>query len=445
MLQAGFSRIDITPPLGTHLAGNFRKRPAEGALDPLLATCIAFRDGEGSTALIYSIDNLYLTQSVADVTRRIVSEMTGVPEDAVFLACTHIHTGPCMVTKLFPHNPVYNEWFHRQMATLGALALQDLAPAKLLTAEGRAEGVAFIRRFRMKDGTIRTNPGALNPDIKEPIGTPDDTIRLVRVVREGKEELDIVNFQVHPDVVGGKLCTADFPGFVRRTLEGALPGVRVMYLNGCQGDTNHYDITLDPKAPERAYFPYRGYERARYMGQAIAGGVLQVWMKALPAEGPDRVRYCLRDLDTPANMPDPAELPEAERIIKLYEEGSEDALKAINPSLITVLGEAFRKVRLAKRGDPMLHLHMTAVAVGGVAFAGFPGEPFTDIGRATRSASPFGTTITCCLVNGGEGYMPMYSAFAEGGYEARSSNFTAGVAEQLIAGQAKLLKELYED
>ena len=135
---------------------------------------------------------------------------------------------------------------------------------------------------------------------------------------------------------------------MRRTLEGALPGVRVMYLNGCQGDTNHYDITLDPKAPERAYFPYRGYERARYMGQAIAGGVLQVWMKALPAEGPDRVRYCLRDLDTPANMPDPAELPEAERIIRLYEEGREDALKAINPSLITVLGEAFRKVRLAK-------------------------------------------------------------------------------------------------
>ena len=442
MLQAGFSRIDITPPLGTHLAGNFRNRPAEGALDPLLATCIAFRDGEGSTALIY---NLYLMQSVADVTRKVVSEMTGVPEDAVFLACTHIHTGPCMVTKLFPHNPVYNEWFHRQMGTLGALALQDLAPAKLLTAEGKAEGIAFIRRFRMKDGSIRTNPGALNPDIKEPIGTPDETVRLVRVVRDGNEELDIVNFQVHPDVIGGKLCTADFPGFVRRTLEGALPGVRVMYLNGCQGDTNHYDITLDPKAPERAYFPYRGYERARYMGQVIAGGVLQVWMRALPAQGPDRVRYCLRDLDTPANMPDPAELPEAERIIRLYEEGSEDALKAINPSLITVLGEAFRKVRLAKRGDPMLHLHMTAVAVGDVAFAGFPGEPFTDIGRGTRSASPFGTTLTCCLVNGGEGYLPMYSAFAEGGYESRSSNFTPGVAEQLIAGQAKLLRELYED
>ncbi len=448
MLQAGFSRIDITPPLGTHLAGNFRNRPAEGARDPLLATCIAFRDGEGSTALIYSIDNLYLMQSVADVTRKVVSEMTGVPEDAVFLACTHIHTGPCMVTKIFPHNPVYNEWFHRQMGTLGALALQDLAPAKLLTAEGRAEGIAFIRRFRMKDGSIRTNPGPLNPDIKEPIGTPDETVRLVRVVREGKEELDIVNFQVHPDVIGGTKWSADYPGFTRRILEAALPGVKVVYINGAQGDTNHTDISLDPKSPDRKYFPKGkpdGYRRSRYMGQVIAGGVLQVWMKALPIEGPDRVRFMIRDLDFPANMPDPSELPEARRIAALYEAGRLDELTDDGRTVAERKTEAYRKIRVAGYEDPMVHLHMSAVAVGGVAFAGYPVEPFTDMGRGVRAASPFNMTMACCLVNGSQGYLPMYTAFAEGGYEATNSNFSAGVAEQLVAGQAKILKELYQD
>ena len=59
--------------------------------------------------------------------------------------------------------------------------------------------------------------------------------------------------------------------------------------------------------------------------------------------------------------------------------------------------------------------------------------------------SPFGMTLTCCLVNGGEGYLPMYSAFAEGGYEAVNSNLTPGVAEELVAGQAKILGELYRD
>ena len=448
MLQAGFFRGNITPPLGTHMAGYYQDRQADGMLDPLLATCVAFRDGQENTALVFSLDLIGIRQDVADPARAVISKMTGVPEQAVFLACTHIHTGPVTATALFPCNPDYNAWLFEQLGTIGCMAIQDLAPAELLGAQGEARGIAFVRRFRMKDGSIRTNPGRLNPDIKAPIGTPDETLRLVRIVREGKEEIDIVNFQVHPDVIGGTKWSADYPGFTRRILEAALPGVKVMYLNGAQGDTNDTDVSLDPKSPDRKYFPCGkpdGYRRARYMGQVIAGGVLQVWMKALPAEGPDRVRYCVRDLDTPANIPDPSELPEAEHIVALHEAGRDKEIPETGMGVTTLVAEAYRKIRLSKREDPMLHLHMSVIAAGPVAFAGFPGEPFTDIGRGTRSASPFGTTITGCCVNGGEGYLPMYSAFAEGGYEARSSQFTPGVAEQLIAGEAKLLKELYQD
>ena len=99
-------------------------------------------------------------------------------------------------------------------------------------------------------------------------------------------------------------------------------------------------------------------------------------------------------------------------------------------------------LRLAEAGDT-LKLHMSAVTAGNLAFAGFPGEPFTDIGRGVREASPYPFTMACCLVNGSEGYLPMYSAFAEGGYEARSSEFCPGVAEELIAGQARLLRALH--
>jgi hypothetical protein len=46
------------------------------------------------------------------------------------------------------------------------------------------------------------------------------------------------------------------------------------------------------------------------------------------------------------------------------------------------------------------------------------------------------------LTNGSEGYYPMRSAFDEGGYEARSSRYQGGVAEQIIADGQALLKEL---
>ena len=50
--------------------------------------------------------------------------------------------------------------------------------------------------------------------------------------------------------------------------------------------------------------------------------------------------------------------------------------------------------------------------------------------------------MPCCLVNGSTGYFPMQDAYDEGGYEARTSNFKAGVAEQIIAESTKLLSEL---
>ena len=45
MLKAGFGRIDITPPLGVSVQGYYEKRLADGILDPLYATAVAFEDG----------------------------------------------------------------------------------------------------------------------------------------------------------------------------------------------------------------------------------------------------------------------------------------------------------------------------------------------------------------------------------------------------------------
>ena len=50
--------------------------------------------------------------------------------------------------------------------------------------------------------------------------------------------------------------------------------------------------------------------------------------------------------------------------------------------------------------------------------------------------------IPTCCTNGYEGYFPMTDAYVEGGYEARSSRFSAGVAELMIEEGRKLLADL---
>ena len=60
-LKAGFARIDITPPLGTTLEGYFETRYADGILDPLCATAVAFDDGE-KRAVVMSVDQIGLNK-----------------------------------------------------------------------------------------------------------------------------------------------------------------------------------------------------------------------------------------------------------------------------------------------------------------------------------------------------------------------------------------------
>lgn len=50
-MNVGFARVDITPMLGSAITGYYEPRYADGILDPLLATAIAFDDGEKRAVL----------------------------------------------------------------------------------------------------------------------------------------------------------------------------------------------------------------------------------------------------------------------------------------------------------------------------------------------------------------------------------------------------------
>ena len=80
--------------------------------------------------------------------------------------------------------------------------------------------------------------------------------------------------------------------------------------------------------------------------------------------------------------------------------------------------------------------------MGDISFVAIPGEPFTGIGLGLKKAEDWTLVLPMCLTNGCDGYFPMQDAYAEGGYEARSSNYRAGVAEQIIDEGLQLLKEL---
>lgn len=441
MLKAGFGRIDITPPFGVSVQGYFEKRIADGILDPLLATAVAFDDGD-RRAVVISVDVIGFNQLLMDRIRPLVAQAIGTEKEAVFICCTHTHLGPGLTIPEKPNtgveeNDAYvDNTFVKKLCDVAVLAVQDLAPAKLSYTRGEVKDVAFVRRFVMKDGSYRTNPGWQNPDVDHALGTPDENSSLLIIKRENAPEIGIVGFQVHPDVISGCKLSADFPKFVRDTYETLIPNSRCMYINGAQGDTNHVDIRLGEDKCRR------GYDRSRYMGRKIAMSVIANYELAEPLEG-EKVNFGQKSVFTKFNKGRPDQIDEAVRIAKIYEEkGAEAAVPHLTGmARVEVVAEATRIVRLMNYPDEK-ELYVTAVSVGDVVFAGFPGEPFTDIGRAIKSNSKFTLTFPACAANGYEGYYPMLSAYNEGGYEARTARYVAGTAEMLIAASTEVVNAL---
>ena len=74
---------------------------------------------------------------------------------------------------------------------------------------------------------------------------------------------------------------------------------------------------------------------------------------------------------------------------------------------------------------------LTVIGIGEVALVGYGGEPFTKYPADVRAKNPELFVIASCNTNGEAGYLPTKEAFAEGGYESKSSNFTAELADTL--------------
>jgi len=278
-MKAGFSRIEITPSLGCSLAGDYNKHHAEGFITGLYANAVAFSDGE-TTVCTVSLDLLEMPKYNMDKFRKYIADRTGLPYDALYIQCIHTHLGPDVGGFLFEIDQSYFNVLCGKVSDAVTLALRDMKDAKAYISRTTAEGISAIRRYRMKDGTIKMNPGA-SPDALEPIGTPDHTVQLVRITREGASDIAIVNFQTHPDVISGdpncyNLVCHDWPGFTRKYLEAALSdvadgkGVNAIVFNGTQGDTNQITDRFNARKQ-------MGLEHSKFMGRKLAGAVMSIY------------------------------------------------------------------------------------------------------------------------------------------------------------------------
>ncbi len=426
--SVGFARMDVTPHLGVPINGYFDNRKGSGVLDPLYANAVAFSDGEKS-AVILVLDCLGLYGTCGYTWPGMIEEELGLQKHSVILSSTHSHTTPSV-----NYDKGYHDWLYRRLVDTATLALQDLKPLRdVQWVQERAEGLTFPRRYLLNDGTVMTNPSGQYVDMIVDFACEnDDSLRVVRFLREDAPEIVLVNFQTHPDNIGGDYYSADYPGAVRNRVEQLRPDTRCIFINGAEGQM----VPGDKRKPiMRAC-----HQRAMLVGNNIADFALSLFDKTVSTNetglsfGQSSVMLKTKR--------DSSRVPEAKNIIKLHDEGKDDQIHPFKKMAMYMLAESRQIVRLERDNQDYISTFVSAIAFCGFALAGIPGEPFNEVGIQIRKNSKFPATCVSCQANGCHGYYPTANAYDQGGYEAYNTPYVKGTAEQLADTADQLLATL---
>ncbi len=444
-MKTGFARVCINPPYDSPIVGYYQERRVKGILDDLYVRAVAFDNSE-KKALVMTIDVCLLPQIFYDRFKEAINKATGVDKDAIYINCSHTHTGPLVGKDFASENESsqsYNEFLVSCMRDCAVYALNDLHESEMGYAQSEAKNISFVRRYRMKDGSVLTNPGVKNENIDHALGTPNETVKLVKITRKDADDIFIVNFGTHADSVGGEYISNDYIGKVCETLERAVPNTKCIFLLGAQGDVNH--VNVNPTDGESAISKIdfdsvpRSIKHAEHMGRIIAGAVLSVCSITDKIEG-EEISYGSKEVKLPSHQENDR-LEEARRISELYHSGRTDELPYKEMELTTVVAEAERII-LLENGPTEYSFFLSALKIGGCTFAGIGGEAFTEIGNRINEASTSPATIVTCLTNSAGGYIPTRIAYEEGGYEARSSSLKPGGDDIVVNGMIELLKDI---
>ncbi len=238
----------------------------------------------------------------------------------------------------------------------------------------------------------------------------------------------MVGFQTHPDTIGGCRVSADWPGWVRRLTEKALEaeGVHCILVNGCQGDTNHFDVSDPGPYPKE---PVEKWQKiSKPIAEEIVKKALALWDQGTESpEGPISGEVTIHPIRT--NLEGLDRIEEAKALHKKVVAGEPTGLNMAEK------GEV-RRIANMENYTLFQKVPVTMVAFGKIAVVGYGGEPFTEYADVLREAYPDMTILTACNCNGAQGYLPSEKAFEEGGYEARTTNFTPATPS-LLQGEAK--------
>ena len=435
--MVGTAKLDITPGLGCHMCGYFEDRLATGINDPLYVKALAISDGEREIGLV-TLDIIDISRPVVEKAKALIQERIGIDAEHILISTTHTHTGPAVMSALgTPAEPGYADSLIPRIADAYVMAHNARVPAEIAHASGDVHEEVHNRRWYMKDGSTRMNPGYQNPDAIRPAGPTDPQLGLL-IARDPvtKKPLALyANLALH--YVGPwkihTIISADYFGCFAAAMQRiAGADFLVMLANGTQGNINNCDFE---KPARTSRYVWQQCER---VANVCAGEAWKAWNllrdEDFKTEGFVDAKISMIPFD--ARTPSAELLEESKKIM-----ANPDAYK---PNEVVYANEIVQLNDMPSHLEIPLH----TLCVNDLGIVGLHGEVFVEIGLDTKERSPFPQTMVVGLANGTVGYIATDKALDEGSYETRLCRHVRSPkgtgkfwADTAVAGLTELLKK----
>src|SRR5262245_462831 len=150
-LRAGEGVADITPPLGTELAG-FHKSPGKerrsaAVRQPASARALVLEDPAGNTFALVSLDVCGVSQEFCREVKAGIAGKSRIPAENIRIAATHTHSMPTLrhFRQWGGLPAAYRDLVAARIVEAVEAARNDLAPARLFLGRERVAGASHNR------------------------------------------------------------------------------------------------------------------------------------------------------------------------------------------------------------------------------------------------------------------------------------------------------------
>jgi len=376
----GYGRADVTPDHSVGMRGFGDVRQSVGVLNKLYITCIAVTDETGNTVLLYTFDCKNMGQAKLLTIREAIAEATQIPVEKIFIGATHSHSTPDAIEEYVA--------FSAEKAVLAAQkALADRDAATIEYAAGDVPNMTFVRHYNTNKGNVVGDnfyPDGAGSRVSHTTEA-DKEMRIIRVNREGKKPIIMVNWMGHASTASsswtefGKIhrnyLTSDYIGACREYVESKLDCNFAMFI-GASGNLN--------------------------VTGALSGENKQM---TTPEYAQKLGDFVLSILDT-----------------------------------VTAGTTGNVSVETGKLESQYGPLDVNAIGFGSIGIITGSMEMFDTTSMAIREKSPYDITFVMTLTNGSAGYMPTAVCYGyEECYEVRESGFFRESADQAVEIYSDLL------